>query len=610
MTKKNFHPAEPEMVFVEGGTFTMGARIVNYHRPHEVTLTGYGIAKYPVTQKQWEMLMGTSIVQQRDTCRDAACHVSITDGDAACHVSTPDDGILGEGDDYPMYYVSWDEAQEFIRRLNAATGKCYRLPTEAEWEYAARGGAKSNGYQFSGSNDLNEVGWYYKNSEQSTHSVGAKKPNELGIYDMSGNVYEWCNDWYGEYSPEPQCDPAGALSGVERVVRGGSWRDDSSCAHVWKRNYRLMPPDDFFEDNIGFRLACSVHLDEMPVQFSAEHHKNKIVEDFMARIAGLMDNDDNEEAIVCCDDALTVAEKTKDIAEILENKAIAMEALQRFDEALEYRIELLLPKYEQPDLAWAYMAGCFIDAGGNDVKIQSLMGKAEKFLLDGDFEKAMRFYYAAIYIVFHFKYDDHATLVKQFARVPRVWWLLKKEEYNRYLEASARYLCFYINPKKAAEMPEQYNEMTVEDLIAFSFRLSAYNKNHKEAIVCCDYALKVVEKPEHIAEILNNKAFALEELKRWDEALECWLELLHPKYEQPDVVWVYMAYCFIDAGGFDIKIQSLLEKAKKHLLAGDLQKALIYCIAPLHVIPHLEGNDRMTLAKQFSDDFYSTMYPL
>ena len=256
MTKKNFHPAEPEMVFVEGGTFTMGARIVNYHRPHEVTLTGYGIAKYPVTQKQWEMLMGTSIVQQRDTCRDAACHVSITDGDAACHVSTPDDGILGEGDDYPMYYVSWDEAQDFINRLNTATGKKYRLLTEAEWEFAARGGVKSNGFIYSGSNSLDNVAWYDGNSGSNTHPVGSKSPNELGVYDMSGNVDEWCNDWYDKnyYSGSSKINPQGPSDGSFRVLRGGSWIWSANICRSAHHNSVTPPSRSCF---IGFRLAAS-----------------------------------------------------------------------------------------------------------------------------------------------------------------------------------------------------------------------------------------------------------------------------------------------------------------------------------------------------------------
>jgi formylglycine-generating enzyme required for sulfatase activity len=145
--------------------------------------------------------------------------------------------------------VSWDDTQEFIRKLNLQTGKSYRLPTEAEWEYAARGGNKSKGYTYAGSNVLDEVGWY---SEYKTHPVGQKQANELGIYDMSGNVWEWCGDWYDAYPFTAQTNPKGPLSGSYRVLRGGSWHDPAERCRVSYRN--SIYPDFRFYFN-GFRLV-------------------------------------------------------------------------------------------------------------------------------------------------------------------------------------------------------------------------------------------------------------------------------------------------------------------------------------------------------------------
>ena len=153
-----------------------------------------------------------------------------------------------------MYYVSWDEVQEFISRLNTLTGKRYRLPTEAEWEYAARGGNKSGNYRYSGSNFVEQVAWFSSNGGDSNHPVGTKSPNELGIYDMSGSVWEWCYDWYGDYGSASQNNPTGPASGSWRVIRGGGWYDSSSDCRVANRsnrNPRLR------SDNIGFRLVLA-----------------------------------------------------------------------------------------------------------------------------------------------------------------------------------------------------------------------------------------------------------------------------------------------------------------------------------------------------------------
>ena len=178
-----------EMVKVEAGSFNMGATPemqapYEVEKPvHRVTLTNnYYIGKYEVTQALWQAVMG----------------------------SNPS---YFKGDDLPVEQVSWNDCQDFISKLNAMTGKRFRLPSEAEWEYAARGGKKSRGYQYSGSNTLGDVAWYEGNSGSKTHAVGTKQPNELGIYDMTGNVSEWCQDWYGSYSSSPQTNPIGAVSG-------------------------------------------------------------------------------------------------------------------------------------------------------------------------------------------------------------------------------------------------------------------------------------------------------------------------------------------------------------------------------------------------------------
>ena len=191
-----------EMVFVEGGTFTMGATseqgtsdpFDDEYPTHQVTVSDFYIGKYEVTQQLWEYVMG-------------------------------DNPSFFTGSHRPVECVSWNDCQEFIRRLNKITGKTFRLPTEAEWEYAARGGNKSKGYKYAGSNIINDVAWYYGNSSSGTHKVGTKTPNELGIYDMCGNVWELCSDRYSSsyYSSSPSVNPTGPSSGSSRVDRGGSW---------------------------------------------------------------------------------------------------------------------------------------------------------------------------------------------------------------------------------------------------------------------------------------------------------------------------------------------------------------------------------------------------
>ena len=217
------------MVYVEGGTFTMGAtseqagdaESIEYPT-HTVYLSSYYIGETEVTQELWEAVMGSN-------------------------TSSYKGGLL------PVENMTWDECQTFIRKLNARTGKNFRLPTEAEWEYAARGGKKSRGYKYSGSNNLSDVGWYSKDNG-TTHPVAMKRPNELGLYDMSGNVYEWCYDKFERdyYKSSPYSNPQGPSTGTRRVRRGGSWYNDTSGCRV---SFRNSWTQDNQNGTLGLRLA-------------------------------------------------------------------------------------------------------------------------------------------------------------------------------------------------------------------------------------------------------------------------------------------------------------------------------------------------------------------
>ena len=223
------HGVAFKMVRVVGGTFQMGATSEqgsdadSDETPvHSVTLSDYYIGQTEVTQELWEAVMGSN--------------PSYFKGD----------------NQRPVEKVSWNDCQEFIEKLNRLTGKNFRLPTEAEWEYAARGGNKSRGYKYSGSNNPDAVAWYDDNSGSKTHPVATKQSNELGLYDMSGNVYEWCQDWYGGYKSNSQTNPTGASRGRDRVVRGGSWSDGAWGVRVSLRNFDAP---DYRSYGSGLRLA-------------------------------------------------------------------------------------------------------------------------------------------------------------------------------------------------------------------------------------------------------------------------------------------------------------------------------------------------------------------
>ena len=216
------------MIAVQGGTFTMGATAeqgsdaYSDEKPtHKVTLSDYMIGETEVTQELWKAVMGTN-------------------------------PSYFKGTNLPVEYVSWEDCQNFIAELNAMTGKQFRLPTEAEWEFAARGGNKSNGFKYSGSGSIDKVAWYDGNSSNKTHPVKQKQANELGLYDMSGNVWEWCQDWYGSYSSSAQTNPTGPSSGSNRVFRGGSWNCYATCCRVSFR-YSIAPT--YTSYSLGLRLA-------------------------------------------------------------------------------------------------------------------------------------------------------------------------------------------------------------------------------------------------------------------------------------------------------------------------------------------------------------------
>lgn len=211
-----------KMIYVEGGTFKMGkCGLLNLYcvEPiHDVTLDSFFIAETQVTQELWGYIMGGNYV----------------------------------GKQKPIHNVSWVACQAFIKRLNEKTGLKFRLPTEAEWEYAAKGGNKSKSYAYSGSNNIDNVGWNRKKYRSSAQDVKQLEPNELGIYDMSGNVWEWCHDRYDTYPSSPQVNPKGAEKGEYRILRGGSYDNNNECCATTYRNHHH---EKGRSDCFGLRLA-------------------------------------------------------------------------------------------------------------------------------------------------------------------------------------------------------------------------------------------------------------------------------------------------------------------------------------------------------------------
>ena len=211
------------MVGVQGGTFQMGSNDgADWEKPvPSATLSSYYIGQTEVTQALWKAVMG----------------------------SNPS---YFKGYNLPVEQVSWNDCQTFIRNLNQLTGENFRLPTEAEWEYAAKGGRRSRGFTYSGNTNLDYVAWYWDNSGRKTHPVATKSPNELGIYDMSGNVWELCQDWYGDYSSSAQTNSTGPASGSGRVARGGCWYNNAARCRTANRN-SVAPADTY--NFLGLRLA-------------------------------------------------------------------------------------------------------------------------------------------------------------------------------------------------------------------------------------------------------------------------------------------------------------------------------------------------------------------
>lgn len=218
-----------KMIHVDGGSYLMGATqydlqaYANETPAHVVTLSPYCIGETEVTQELWTAVMGNNPSYNADNLQ--------------C----------------PVENVSWLDCQSFVDKLNELTGRQFRLPTEAEWEFAARGGIESHGYKYAGSDSIDDVAWYYDFDEQ-THAVGGKAPNELGLYDMSGNVMEWCSDWHGHYKPGLQRNPTGPRNGEYRVCRGGFWESEPSHCTV---SYRVPVSPEDHSSGLGFRLAAT-----------------------------------------------------------------------------------------------------------------------------------------------------------------------------------------------------------------------------------------------------------------------------------------------------------------------------------------------------------------
>ena len=234
------------MIYVKGGTFTMGNDNNASESPaHSVTLTDFYMAETEVTQELWQAVMG----------------------------STPS---KFKGDKRPVDGVCYDDCLKFIEKLNSMTGLNFRLPTESEWEFAAKGGNKGAGTTYSGSDNMDDVAWQRKNSRSTTHDVKTKLPNELGIYDMTGNVWEWCMDWYGEYNDKTISDPKGLSTGSNHLMRGGCWKsEENHCSTTFRNHDKTIQNTS---ELIGLRLVLPLSDDDY-LQYTDPKEENNVSSD-------------------------------------------------------------------------------------------------------------------------------------------------------------------------------------------------------------------------------------------------------------------------------------------------------------------------------------------
>jgi formylglycine-generating enzyme required for sulfatase activity len=251
-----------DLVYVRGGSFEMGSeKGESDEKPmHTITLSNYFIGKYEVTVGQFRKFIAATSYKTSADINGGSYLWNGSQWKLQAGINWEFDALGFKRpeteENHPVIHVSWTDALEYTKWLSSVTGKAFRLPTEAEWEFAARGGMSSNGYTFAGSNDINQVAWSLDNKSNQTFPVGKKQPNELGIYDMTGNVWEWCNDWYDAdyYAKSPSTNPQGSKSGLFKVIRGGSWGGLSNFNRVTFR-YRYFPGNRGKFN--GFRIAAS-----------------------------------------------------------------------------------------------------------------------------------------------------------------------------------------------------------------------------------------------------------------------------------------------------------------------------------------------------------------
>ena len=246
--------AAAKMVLVKGGNFTMGDLLgegdTDEKPLHSVTVSDFYLGKYELTVREY-LAFANETKSRYPEWLEAGSQYNINTGTDDHYKKL---GTALREENNPIVGISWDDAVAYCAWLSARNGGQYRLPTEAEWEYAARGGQQSKGYTYSGSNTLDEVGWYSSNAGGKTHAVGGRKANELGLFDMSGNVWEWCGDWYGTYPAGAQTNPTGPAKGDYRVYRGGGWHNDPRGCRAANRSDDPPTNRAYY---LGFRLARS-----------------------------------------------------------------------------------------------------------------------------------------------------------------------------------------------------------------------------------------------------------------------------------------------------------------------------------------------------------------